>query len=59
MKNENFIPSEIKERNPSITWTPQQIGYLFNLGLIDGIKKTRYTFVNEKDVLKIYEQVKN
>lgn len=59
-KNKYFTPSEILERNKILQgfWTAADIGYLFKLQLVSGYKSSRYTFINEDDVLRIYYYIR-
>jgi hypothetical protein len=51
-------PSEILDNNPDLEkrgWTPIAMGYLFNLGLVKGIRKrkSRRCYLNEEDILRL------
>ena len=51
-----YTPTEIIKRNPRLqmVWNAQQIGYLFNLQLVNGERRSRYALVDEDDVLRLF-----
>ena len=51
-----YTPSEIISRNPCLrkVWNAQQIGYLFNLQLVNGERRSRYALLDEDDVLRLF-----
>ena len=58
MVEKKFLPpQEITKSYPQVSkiWSAQQIGYLFNLGLIDGFKTRRSSKVKVSDVLEMLE----
>ncbi len=52
---EYLRPSEIKQRYPQIQWTPQQIGWLYRLGLVDGIRASRESLIAPEDVFLLWK----
>lgn len=57
MKKILYTPSEIINRNPilkKVNWTAQSIGYLFKLQLVKGERRSRFSLIDEDDVLKIF-----
>ena len=48
-------PSKIKQLYPQIQWTPQQIGWLHRLGLVDGIRTSRETLIAPEDVYLLWK----
>lgn len=57
MKNKIlYTPTEIINRNPRLrqVWNAQQIGYLFKLQLVNGERRSRYSLVDEDDVLRLF-----
>ena len=55
--NDYQTPSQILENNPGLKqhWTPQQIGWLYSLGLVRGYKTRKQTVVNVEETLKIFD----
>lgn len=53
---ELYTAAEIVRRNPIILkyWTAADVGYLFKMQIVHGLKKTRSNLINETDVLKIF-----
>lgn len=51
-----YTPTEIITRNPILKkhWTAADVGYLFKLQIVRGEKKSRYTLLDEVDVLRIF-----
>ena len=52
-------PAKILQLHPHIEWSPQQIGWLYSLGLVQGSKIHHSVMVNVEDVLKLYKLRKN
>lgn len=52
-----YTPAEIVQRNPILLkrdWTAQNIGYLFKLQLVDGVRKSRCAYIDEVSVLRLF-----
>lgn len=58
MKSNYITPSEIIFNHPEISWTPQELGYLLLLRLVDGKKYPRTCIINEEQVLELHKQKK-
>lgn len=53
-------PQEILQSNPDIKkiWNANDIGYLLRLRLVEGKKLIRSCLIEEKDVQKLFKEVK-
>lgn len=57
MEGNFYTPTEIVNRNPILlqrNWTAQNIGYLYNCHLLNGIRKSRCTYLDEASVLRLF-----
>lgn len=53
--NDLMTPKEIVERNPNLKLNSLSIGWLRNIGLIEGNKKNNISLVSEKSVLEFHK----
>ena len=67
LKNDCYTPAEVIEIMPKLRndmrWKPNDIGYLYSIGLIDGdynksLKKAIVTLEDLPDLMKIYNRVR-